>query len=493
MIEGFEELIKTRYSSFEVYPDSFYELHGSEILMIKTPEDKRLIVAGDDSSIFQELYGAIWNANGVALKDCELTVENSKVIRRYFSFTNPVSLKLYDRTIGLGDRLGLASPGHIRTIKGFDVKPVLAQQSMRELNLTGRNFDSVLSDAVWAVFRENYRGGFGADADHLKTKDEVKQAIEAGYTMITLDCSNYITDISEKSEEELKDLYLEIHKDTRERLEEHFLDRTFTIGGLPISFTRQVLQRDAIIYQRAIDFATEIYHELIKVMDDKIDFEISIDETSTPTKPSSHFFVAYQLNEAGVRVSSLAPRFCGEFQKGIDYIGDVKEFDEEFKSHVKIAEDFGYKISVHSGSDKFSIFPTVGRETRGRFHVKTAGTNWLEAIKVIIKADPCLYREIHSFGLEHLNEARAYYHITANPDNIPDVYSMSDEKLLSLMYQDDARQVIHITYGLILQARKEDGAFLFRDRIYNCLHKNEQLYYDFLKEHIGKHLKALLG
>jgi hypothetical protein len=205
----------------------------------------------------------------------------------------------------------------------------------------------------------------------------------------------------------------------------------------------------------------------------------------------AHFFVSLQLREAGVDLYSVAPRFCGEFQKGIDYIGNLGQFRRELKAHQGIASHFGYKLSVHSGSDKFSVFPSIGEETKGHVHVKTAGTNWLEAVRVIIHRDPGLYRELHMFALDHLAEARRYYHVTLDISRIPDVLTLRDDELDGLMSQDDARQLIHITYGLILQEKDESGAYRFRDRIYRCLYENETLYSEFLREHIGNHLKAL--
>lgn len=476
-----------------IYPASIHEVDGTVLFIKKTEDGKKLVAAGGGSKVFVELKGEERVQAGLAVKECDLTVENSKVIRKYFPFTNPVPLSPFDATIGLGDRLGLASPGHIRLIKNYKVRPVLAQQSIRELNLTGRDYPGVLADAVWAVFQEDYRGGFGADGDHLKSMDEVRMALDCGFTMITLDCSEYIKNLpSDAAGEEVDRFYGELDQDERKRLEMYFLGRSFPVSpGLTLSFSPESLRYNAVVYQKAVNFAIKVYNELLKPAGDRVDFELSIDETQTPTDPSSHFFVAAQLEEAGVKVKSLAPRFCGEFQKGIDYIGDVACFEKEFKEHVRIAEKFGYKLSIHSGSDKFSVFPVIGRETKGRVHVKTAGTNWLEAVKVIIEADPALYRRIHVFALEHLEEAKKYYHIKADPRNIPDINTLRDEQLIELMNQEDARQVIHITYGLILQAREETGEYTFRDKIYACLHRNEELYARRLQEHIGKHLQTL--
>ncbi len=92
-----------------------------------------------------------------------------------FPFTKPVSLREHKITIGTGDRLGVATPGHIRAVQKFRVRPVLAQQSVRENTQTGRSFKEVVSDAAWAVFQENYQDGYGADGDHLKSLEEIKK------------------------------------------------------------------------------------------------------------------------------------------------------------------------------------------------------------------------------------------------------------------------------------------------------------------------------
>lgn len=506
--------VKNEPGLSDVYPDSIHEFDRSILFLARTERGKKLFVVDDRSRAFRELEGVVSRedgadaglgsgpgggtgassvvSSGFSVKECDLSVANSRVIRRLFPFTNPVSLQGVDATLGVGDRLGLASPGHIRTVRGTGVKPVLAQQSIRELTLTGRTFDQVLSDVVWAVFQEDYREGYGADGDHLKTMDEVRLALDAGYTMITLDCSNYIRNLGTEEQAETDRLYAQLEESTRRGLEELFLQRPFVLeSGRSIEYTPETLRRNAVVYQRAIEFAIQVYDEFIRPISGRVDYEMSIDETTTPTDPAAHFFVALQLSRAGVKVNSLAPRFCGEFQKGIDYIGDIGQFEREFQAHADIAKHFGYKLSIHSGSDKFSVFPIIGKCTGGRVHVKTAGTNWLEAVRVIIEADPGLYREFHQFALTHLDEARRYYHVTLDTSRVPDVRGLSDTQLGDLMNQSDARQLIHICYGLILQARGEDGQYVFRDRIYRCLYEHEAVYYRHLESHIGRHLRTL--
>ena len=169
-----------------------------------------------DGPIFAELTGAESTEEGLKVKTCALTVENSLVIRKYFAFTNPRSLANERTTFGVGDRLGLASPGHLRLFKAYpNVRPVLAQQSVRELNLTGRDFRGVLADAVWAVFQEDYRLGYGADGDHLKALDDIRVALAEGYTMITLDCSEHINNLHPDQPAEIERLYAALAPEER--------------------------------------------------------------------------------------------------------------------------------------------------------------------------------------------------------------------------------------------------------------------------------------
>jgi len=470
------------------YSNSVQKHGDSEFCMAGTDSGGVLVVSGPDMALFD---GTEESRSGKTCKVCPLTVENSKVIRKLFDFTNPRSHKGRDVTIGLGDRLGLASAGHIRLIRDLDVFPVLAQQSIRELNLTGRTYDEVLAAAVWAVFREGYTKGYGADGDHLKTHEEVKYALGCGYTMITLDCSEHIrNDLACASQSEIDAQYALLPTSVTSALEGVYLNNEFRIdNGITVEFDEPEFRRMALVYLPAIDHTLSIYSELIKSAG--VDFEVSIDETLTTTSPQSHFFVANELIKRGVEIASLAPRFVGEFQKGIDYRGDTSEFERDFLIHAKIAEKFGYKISVHSGSDKFSIFPAVNRLTGGRYHLKTAGTNWLEAVRVIARHAPSLYRRIHIFAMENLPEAKKYYHITENVANIADINSVPDAGLPEYLEQDDARQTLHITYGLILQAKADDGSPLLSDMIFETLSAHESDYFAALEKHIGRHLSAL--
>lgn len=446
---------------------------------------------GEEDRLVLDLPGSAFrgehrNILGKSILVAPLTLDNGIALREAFPYTAPSAVLGKQRTLGLGDRLGIAGPGHIRTIERFDAYPILAQQSIRELTLTGRTFEDVLNCASFAVFREGFKRGFGADGDHLKKPEEVEYALGCGYTMITLDCSEYIrNDIGAMTDAAVKAL-----PNPYEALYKKYDGKKAEIEGTALSFGGTELLRMLHIYGAAIDFAQSVYERYIK--GGAVDFEISIDETGTPTTPLQHYFVANELISRGVKVATIAPRFCGEFQKGIDYIGDLGQFRAEFAVHAAIARHFGYKISVHSGSDKFSVFPIVGRETRGRFHVKTAGTNWLEAMLLVAQSDPALYREIHAFALAHFAEAKKYYHVTTDLSKIPPLDSLSDGELPALFSLNEARQLIHITYGLILSERDAAfGAPLFKTRLYRLWRRHAEEYAALLQKHIGKHLEML--
>ena len=420
-----------------------------------------------------------------------LSHANAEKMRALYPFTAPSRVLDRDKTMGVGDRLGIATDGHLRVFKQYpEITPILSQQSIRELNLTNRTFADVIDSASFAVFRCGFTTGWGADGDHVKKASEVSYALESGCTMITLDCSEQIDNtIDSLSKAEVDAKYVK-----NAELEAIYLNKSFDVGeGVTISFDEELYKRTVLIYSAAIDHAVDIFFNLI-LKDGKqvADFEVSIDETMTPTLPAQHFFVANELTRRGVRISTVAPRFCGEFQKGIDYIGNLDQFAAEMKIHAAISRHFGYKISIHSGSDKFSIFPSAGKETKGRFHLKTAGTNWLEAMKLVAMKDPDLYREVHAYALTAFKAATAYYHVTTDLNRIPALDTLKDEQLPDLFKNNDSRQLIHITYGLILNEKNADGTLKFRDRLYRLWRTYREEYAQLLFNHIGHHAKEIL-
>ncbi len=469
---------------YGVYPLSLNHFGHLHVFMIHEGDQDFLIATGIGSNQFQ---GELFQEGEYSYVKAPLNNNNANTLRDLFPFTKPIPVLSKLRSFGVGDRLGIATEGHIRVFKDYDAYPILAQQSIRELALTNRTYKDVLDAASFSVFRDGYKKGFGADGDHLKKPAEVEMALNLGFTMITLDCSDFIrNDVSNMSKDQVnKECILE------EDIKNRYLTHDFEVEGMKISFDEEELKRNVLVYGKAIDFAVQIYTDYFADGKTDANFEISIDETATPTTPTQHYFVANELTLRGIKLDTMAPRFCGEFQKGVDYIGDIKQFEEELKIHAAIARHYGYKLSIHSGSDKFSIFSLIGKHTRGHFHVKTAGTNWLEAMRAVAATNPKLYREIHKYALSMFEEAKKFYHVTTDLTKIADVDTLKDNELVDLFKQNDARQLIHITYGFILNAKNTDDSFRFKTKLYDLWREQREVYAEMLNSHIGKHLELL--
>lgn len=469
-------LAALRAEALFVYEPSLNESEGLACAIVRDGEQKRLAVMGERVDDFAG------EARG-AFRLCPLTVDNAAALQEHFPYTRPKSHAGHKFTMGLGDRLGLATPGHVRAIADYDVYPVLAQQSIRELTLTKRSFSEVIAAASFGVLQEGYQGGFGADGDHLKSEREIAEALASGCTMITLDCSEHISyQAANYSEAEVADAYAALPQELRARLEADYLRRELPVIGTikPSAFRRIVL-----VFWKAIEHAARCYHYIEEIKSADVDFELSIDETRTITTPQEHYVIASELLSRGVRPVSVAPHFSGAFEKGIEYSGNLTHFARDFEAHQQIAALFGYKLSLHSGSDKFSVFPTVGRVTKGHVHVKTAGTNWLEAMRVVSRHAPALYRRAHSFALQNRAQAEAYYHVSTRPEDIPDIELESDVYLPEYLELAASRQTMHIAYGLLLN---EDW---FREAFFRFMATHEEAYYAGLITHIDRHLRYL--
>jgi hypothetical protein len=472
-----------------LYPDSLFTAGGTVFVMARSCTEKCILAVARSGDPAPGCAGTVEQADGIRFKRCPLTAGNAAELRRIFPWTAPVSLADRPTTFGCGDRLGRATAGHLRALRRYRVAPVLAQQSMRELKLTNRTYRDVLDDTTFLVFQAGYTEGYGADADHLKTLGDIGAALAVGMTMITLDLSDVMRpQAAAFSDAQVDAGFAALPAEVRQAVDSAYAGRTFTLhGGETLSIPALEARRCAVMYTAALDYAREVHDLLVaKKGTGKFDLEISIDETTTPTLPSHHLFFIRELQRRGVAIVSMAPRFIGEFQKGIDYKGDRNEFRRQFTTHCRIAKSHGdYKISVHSGSDKFSIFPIIGEVTGGRFHEKTAGTSWLEAVRLAALQSPALYRTMHRVALDRLPDALKLYHITPDLPSIPDLGKLPDSALPALMDLDAARQVLHVAYGYIL----EDPAL--KEALFSLLHRCEQTHEDLLDRHFTRHLEGL--
>jgi hypothetical protein len=481
-------------SDQDVYAPSI-QVDRTNVYFISHEQQEKHLVAYEDTNTIGD-FDAIETVdagNGKTLVVTELTKVNNDAISRRFQWVKPISRHGYKYTFGLGDRLGNASNAHLRLFKGRGIFPILGQQSIRELLLTDRTELDVVQSAAWAIFEEGYTDGWGADGDHVKEPYEVEYAIESGCSMITLDATKKIhNEIADLSDEELDAKYNALDAKFVERFNNDYLDKTFQISDdAQVHFTKKDLEQSVLIYFDAVEYAEYIYHRF--VVPNSLDFEISMDETIVPTTPENHYFFANELKLKNITPETLAPKFYGEFQKAIDYIGDLGRFEREYVVQEAIATHFGYRLSIHSGSDKLSVYPIIGRLSKANgWHVKTAGTNWLEALKVVAKVDPQFMKEIYTFAFENLDDVKAFYVFHADQSNSPKPESVTTDNVMSLLIDDNPRQVLHTMYGSILNYQ-ESFQYVFRDRFFKILKDHQADYDDFLNRHIAEHIDLLQG
>ena len=504
LLEDVKEILEadgtyTNLSNKEIYAPSiqvdrrnvYFILHHTNE---KNIIEKSLVVYENRSTVGEFQAEEVLEDRDSTLLVGELNEQNNDALAKRFQWMRPTSRRNYKYTFGLGDRLGNASNAHLRLFKGRGIMPVLAQQSIRELVLMHRTNTDVFHSASWAVFEEGFTYGWGADGDHVKTPYEVDYAVKIGCSMITLDCTEEINnDIVELNDEELDKRFNQLDPDQIKYFNDTYLNKTFNLGdGRSVKFTKHDVEESVLTFYDAILFAAGIYTKF--VVPYNLDFEISMDETPYQTTNPNHYFFANELNRRGITPVTMAPRFYGEFQKAIDYIGDTKRFEREYVIHEAIAEHFGYKLSIHSGSDKLSVYEIIGRVSKQHgWHVKTAGTNWLEALRVIAHKDPKFMLELYKFSYENLDDVKDFYVFNAQTDGTaPKPKDMNTENVMDLLDNDDARQILHTMYGSIMNL-KHNYHYVYRDKFWTILLQNQALYDRYLNIHIAEHLDLLQG
>jgi tagaturonate epimerase len=468
-------------AGLQVFPKSLTEINGEAYALVSGPgREKQLVVAADPAGF--DLEQTAWEGAWL----CKLNHNNALELRKRLPWLNPVTLGL-QTSMGFGDRLGLATPGHVRALEGMGVLPVFAQQSVRENTRTGRTPQQVLDEAMWGVFQGGYRGPWGADGDHLKTEDELALFVSAGYTAFTVDSGLHVDDAAQTDavvilREKVAGLPWAILDSSPEKLRQEFLNRPIDLEDFRLAFDEATLLRAAAKYGRVVAHVTRMYHCLAEKMGAvPFDFEVSIDETQTPTSAYEHAYIAQELRRLGVQWTSLAPRFIGEFAKGVDYQGDLQVFETDFSRHCALMNYYGeYKLSLHSGSDKFSIYPAIAKHTQGLIHVKTAGTSYLEALRVLAVCSPELFRPVLALARARFPEDRFSYMVTASLESVPEPETLGDAELAGLLDQFDARQVLHVTFGSVLGK--------YGEPLKNALLANEEDYYEQLQAHFTQHL-----
>jgi hypothetical protein len=387
-----------------------------------------------------------------------------------------------------------------RAGQGF--APIYPQQSIREMTRTNRSPEAVMSDAVNAAVAAGWTGDFGADADHLKTPADVDRTAAVGFTFFTIDPSDAVDAKADNyADDVLKGRFAEV-RDEIDWFDKYRGREVKLSTGTTVHLDEVAVLRAAVKYGRALNRGIELADYIRKVNEQAgrdYEIELSVDETDQPTTLAEHYIIADQCLGRGMKLVSLAPRFIGTLEKGVDFIGDVRAFEKSLGDHQAIAELLGpYKLSLHSGSDKLSIYPALARATGGRFHVKTAGTSYLEALRVVARHDPRLFRSICEFARVRYDTDKATYHVHATLETVAPPAAIHDHHQLEQVYLEcwedvasgagftaPGRQILHCTFGSVLTHETHGRA------VRECLLAHPDTYTEVLADHFEKHLRAL--
>ena len=407
-------------------------------------------------------------------------------------------------SFGFGDRIGLATPGHVAAMKaaGGNILPIFPQQSIREMTRTRRSPEQVMRDALHGAEQAGWTGPIGADADHLKTPADVDATAAAGFTFFTIDPSASVDpQADDYSLDQLRERFLPLRNEVA-WLNQYQGKSVRLPTGATTTFDEAACLRAAVKYGRAINLAILLANHIRAVQAAAgcdYEIELSIDETAQPTTLAEHYIIADQCLSRRMKLVSLAPRYVGDFEKGVDYKGDLERLEASLRDHAAIANLLGpYKLSLHSGSDKLSMYPALARATEGKFHVKTAGTSYLEALRVIARHEPAMFRALIDFCRTRYNADKATYHVSATLDSVPPPTAIDGDIPLERMYLErwsevpigrgftaPGRQILHCTFGSVLTDAHWGSSL--RD----VLLAHRDTYSDVLQEHFTRHLQAL--
>jgi hypothetical protein len=414
-------------------------------------------------------------------------------------------MKLGKISIGMGDRFAHQGEAQLRAViranqQGFDINPVW-NKSNREHTYVHSHPSDVRKEADAAVAALGFSGNYFVDADHINL-NTVAPFVETA-DFFTLDVAAFIGKPS--AEEDVAAFVKSCEKYLGDLL----------IPGMkkPLHVSNELLTEIAGKFLAAAQQASEIYQYLVeKKGKDTFVTEVSMDEVESPQSPVYMLFILKMLADKGVPAQTIAPKFTGRFNKGVDYVGDLNQFATEFEEDVLVLDfavkEFGLpeelKLSVHSGSDKFSIYPIIAdiikKHDKG-LHLKTAGTTWLEEVIGLAVAGgdglECA-KEIYARSYDHQVELCAPYADVIDIDgsklpSIEEVRGWSSEKFANTLrhipghpdYNLNFRQLIHVAYKVAAD---------MGDDYYNLLKKHATVIGQCVEENIyDRHLKRLFN
>ena len=414
-------------------------------------------------------------------------------------------MELSKYSIGVGDRFAHQGVAQLRAImkanqSGLEISPVWNKSNREHIYVHTHPAD-VRREADAAVAALGYRGKYFVDADHINLSTVAPFVETADF--FTLDVAAFIGKPSPEADVEA----------FVNSCEKYLGDLSIPGIEKPLNVTRELLESIASRFLAATEQASEIYKYLVENKGvGNFVTEVSMDEVESPQTPVDMLFILKMLADKGVPAQTIAPKFTGRFNKGVDYRGDLDQFAREFEEDVLVIDfavkEFGLpkelKLSVHSGSDKFSIYPIMAdiiRKYDKGLHLKTAGTTWLEEVIGLAVAGGEaleLAKQIYANSFNRKEELCAPYADVIDIDgaqlpSVEEVYSWTSEKYANTLrhipgnaeYNSNFRQLIHVAYKVAAELGETYTSMLekYAEIIGNCVEEN---IYD-------RHLKRLFN
>ena len=372
-------------------------------------------------------------------------------------------------SFGMGDRFVHQGKAQLQAVvmakaAGIDIVPVW-NKSDREHAIVGTEPVSLREEADAAVAELGWQGRYYVDADHIN-RNTVDRFLH---------CSDFFTmDVGDDIGERASD------QDIAAFMEEHsrFIGTLEIPGAGTYQVEAETLESAAITYLKAVQTAGGIYRYIVEQRGPDFIPEVSMDETMNPQTPLEMFFILAMIAGEGIPAQTIAPKFTGRFNKGVDYVGDVAQFEKEFNDDLAAIalaiKEFGLpdnlKMSVHSGSDKFSIYGPIAKalkRTGAGIHIKTAGTTWLEELIGLAEGGGeglVIAREVYAKALEKIDALCEPYAAVIDIDRskLPpagEVTNWTSEQYADALrhvqsnpaYNLHLRQLLHVGYKVAAQ------------------------------------------
>ncbi len=378
-------------------------------------------------------------------------------------------------SMGVGDRFGMEGKAQISALRkalaaGFEICPVW-NKSFREHSIIGTKPEDTRKTADSAVSASGWKKAYHVDADHIGLKNV--ELFIASSDFFTLDVADFT---GKKADDAVIESFVRNHADSFKNLTIPGIDESFSIG-------KEELSKIASKYLLAVTEAAKIYKKIESVKG-KGNFitEVSMDETDLPQTPLELLVILAAVSEQKIPAQTIAPKFSGRFNKGVDYVGDCSAFEREFDRDICVVKyavsKFGLpsslKLSVHSGSDKFSLYPIINRAIRKHnagLHLKTAGTTWLEEVIGLAESGGKglqIAKTIYTKALDKFDELCAPYAtvIDISRSRLPsasEVSGWSADKFANTLrhnqkcpdFNPDFRQLIHVGYKVAVMMGDE--------------------------------------